>query len=137
MPDGHTVMSFDVSGDLRGVLTLNLAGDASGALSGTWAMTVAYLQDLNPDGTPTSVPQPEPNEDHALHREYVQLMNEGSLQGTVTGATLRFDGSGNPIGIDGQVVVTAGSVKYVGAQGSGSLSMSATDPVVCDYSLVF
>lgn len=137
MPDGHTVVSFDVDGDLRGVLTLNLTGGDNAGLAGSWALKVAYLQDLNPDGTLASVPQPEPNEDHALHREYIQLVNDGSVQGTVSGVTIRFDAAGNPVGVDGLVVVTAGSVKFVGAQGSGSVSTSGTDPVVCAYTLVF
>jgi hypothetical protein len=139
MPDGHTVVSFDVAGDLRGVLTLNLTGGDGSGLSGTWAMKVAYLQDLNPDGSPASVPQPEPgpDEDHALHREYVKLMNDGSLQGTVSGVAIRLDDAANVIGVDGLVVVTAGSVKYAGAQGTGSFSMSGTTPAVCAYSLVF
>ena len=138
-PDGHVIVSLDVNGDIRGQLTLNLANGGGGGLDGTWALMASYLQDLNPDGSVNPTPSHlEPNEDHAEHREYIQFVNDGSLQGTITGVAIRTDAGGAPTGIDAaQVVVSAGTVKFTGAKGSGGFTVTGTDPVVCAYSFVF
>jgi hypothetical protein len=139
--EGRVVLTLEAAGDLRGLITVTLSRGADDTLSGTWAMTVAYVQDLTADGSiALDVPHMEPHEDHAEHREYMKFMRDGSLQGTISGAALRFDERGRPCGLDrAELLVSAGSVKYAGARGNGSITFS-TGPdggAATNYSFTF
>src|SRR5579872_4097260 len=50
-PAGHIVLSMEAQGDLRGLITFELDRDDKTGYSGKWALVVAYVQTVNPDGT--------------------------------------------------------------------------------------
>jgi hypothetical protein len=138
-PGGHLIVSTESDGDLRGMLTLDLAPGEDGSLSGTWVLLVAYVQDTTQDGSiALDVPHTEPTDVHAEHREYFKFMRDGSVQGTVSGVTLLTGPDGQTSGISAaQLTVTAGSLKFAGAHGNGSIAVSTLDPSLNSFSFLF
>jgi hypothetical protein len=138
--DGRTVISLDAAGDLRGHLTLNLTRREDGSLTGDWAFVVAYLQDLTADGSIT-LPTPAPlaeHEHHAEHREYAKFVREGTVQGTVESVTLRTGPDGRPLGLElADLNVTAGSMNFAGAAGTGRLTFVVGDAPKTTFTLTF
>jgi surface antigen len=137
-PNGHVVVSMEATGDLKGMITFELDPDGdAGAYSGKWAMVVAYVQDVNPDGTISTAPLveehggPEPP-------EYIRFVRDGSVFGAITNATVRTTADG---AIDGvafaQLIVASGSLKFAAATGNGSVTTAPTDPVITTLSLNF
>jgi hypothetical protein len=130
LPDGRTVISMDATvGDLRGLLTLTLAGDA-----GTWAFSATYLEDLRADGTPI------PASDHfahdhddpstpGVHREFAHIRRDGVITGTVTSAVLQRTADGVVTGIEtADLLVTGGSRTFTARTGSGRIGPRAELP---------
>jgi hypothetical protein len=140
--NGHVVVSMEAQGDLRGLMTLELAPQGDGGeYAGTWALNVAYLQDLNADGTvAVVVPREEPDDhhDHDHHRERVRFVREGTIFGPVARATLHLVDDGS---IDGlafaQLVVAHGSLAFASAAGFGTVDRSPLTPPVTTLSLDF
>jgi hypothetical protein len=134
LDDGHVVITMEARGDLKGLITLTLEGEGDGSLwKGEWALVVAYIQDLNEDGTIADEPEEhphseEPGEHHhgeegEPHRERVRFVRDGTLSGQVLGASLLFSENGSLTGIeDAQLKVSKGSLKFQGAHGTGQIT---------------
>jgi hypothetical protein len=138
---GRVVVSMESKGDLRGMITFELEPDgAGGALKGKWALVVAYVQDLNPDGTAAPQVEPHPHVaepaggDHQEHHEYVRFVREGTVFGDVISATLRGDGTGIDVA---QLIVSNGSIKFASATGAGLVTLSTTDAATTTITLNF
>lgn len=120
---GTYTVTMEAAGNLRGLLTLRLKQEADGTARGEWALLLAHVQDLNPDGTPAdhSHESEEPG-----HAEHIALVNRGTIGGTVSAAALGFDASGALVSIDGlQLDVVSGSLELEGAAGNGSLDAAS------------
>jgi hypothetical protein len=142
--NGHVVATMETQGDLRGMITFELDPDGdSGAMTGKWALVVAYVQDTNADGTPAiDVDHHEEHHEEAgippAHREYARFVREGTVFGDITTATLRIGAGGAIEGIDfAQLLVAHGSMKFALATGSGSITTSPLDPALTSLSLTF
>ena len=98
LPDGRIVISMDVLGDMRGLVTLTLAVDGPTA-TGTWALIVYYMDDPQSDAKP-----------------------DGMMHGTVTAATMRRSPQGRPAGVEtAELVVVGGSRSFEGRTGFGRI----------------
>jgi hypothetical protein len=143
LPDGRIVVSMDVMGDLRGLLTMTLAADGD-AVTGTWAMVVSYLQELRPDGTEIARTD-HVNHDHDegpntpdVHREYAVPKFDGVLTGTIESASLLRAPDGRVVAVDtSTLVVDSGSRSFAGAAGFGSIAPSPNDSGVVRLLLNF
>ena len=143
------VVSFDAAGDIRGLVTVTIDRDAKGALSGEWVLVSRYLRDLTPEGEPDALAIENraalPGEElHALHREYIDIHERGTLRGSIAGGALDFDVDGRLRAIQSlQLAVEGGCLEFEGAKGrasltaanlhlgnsgTGSLSVSAASP---------
>ena len=109
---GRTVMSMEVSGDLRGMLTLSLDVAPDGTVTGgDWAVVVSYAEDLNPDGT---VATEVTHDESESYPEYIRLVNKGTLGGSVIGGFLG-SGSGGAVSLTNvQLELLSGSLEYSG-----------------------
>ena len=58
LDDGRVALTTQVSGDLRGPLTVAFRVGPDGQLVGEWALAVSYVQDLDASGKPVA---PEPH----------------------------------------------------------------------------
>ena len=139
--NGHIVVTLEAAGELRGLITIELDADAAGGFTGKWAMAVAYTQNLNPDGTVDNTP-PQPEEpgpvDPEHHHEYIRFVNEGTVNGTVQTASLKYAADGTIVGLaSAQLLVDSGSVNFAGATGAGEIVPSALDPNATTLSLSF
>ena len=141
--NGHVVASLEAQGDLRGMITFELDPDgAAGAMTGKWAFVVAYVQNVNADGTVATevVDHHEDmhNNDTEHHREYIRFVRQGTVFGTVSTAKLRTGADGAVEGIDfAQLVVANGSMTFASATGVGSITVSPLDTTVTSLSLTF
>ena len=56
------------------------------------------------------------------HRERIRFVNDGTMNGSVTSATLKYAEDGSVIGIESVLLsVDDGSVTYTGAKGYGEI----------------
>lgn len=137
----HVVVSLEAKGDLKGIITIELDPDGAGGLKGKWAMAIAYTQSLNPDGTPAADTPEEHHEEDVIadpehHRERIRFVNDGTMNGSVTSATLRYAQDGSVIGIDSVLLkVDDGSVTYTGAKGYGEIVTSNDDATTLSITL--
>jgi hypothetical protein len=111
----QTVITMQATGDLWGLLTIT-ANHASGSMvvtSASWALAVDYAQYLPmTSDAPSDDPDAQP----------MVLINEGTLGGTVTGATLVTGAGGQITGLSGaQLFIVSGSLQFNGVAGGGSL----------------
>ena len=143
LPDGRIVVSMDVMGDLRGLLTMTL--DAGGdSVTGTWALVVSYLQELRPDGTEIARAD-HVNHDHDegpntpdVHREYAVPKFDGVLTGSIESGTVLRTPDGRVVAVDtSTLVVESGSRSFAGAAGFGSIAPSPNDAGVVRLLLNF
>jgi hypothetical protein len=119
--NGAYTVTMEAAGNLRGLLTLKLNRRSDGTAFGQWALLVAYVQDLNPDGTPHEHSESQDHED-PNHQEHIALVNRGTMGGRVTAATLGFDAGGALVSIDGlQLDVESGSLEFAGMTGHGNV----------------
>ena len=130
LADGRAVVSFDASGAIRGLLTLQIQRDGD-AVRGQWVLVARHLQDLNAEGEAdpraqenrAALPGPEL---HLLHTEYVRIVNRGTLHGTIDGGALDFDVDGRLRSIGTlKLDIASGSGDFAGR--SGALSLDATN----------
>jgi hypothetical protein len=125
---GRIVVSFDAAGDIRGLVTVTIDRDAGGALKGEWVLVSRYLQDLTPEGEPDERAIENraalPGEElHALHREYMEIRERGTLRGSIAGGALAFDVDGSLRAIESlRLAIDGGSIEFDGATGAGSLT---------------
>ena len=139
----HIVVSLEAKGELNGLITIELDPDGAGGLIGKWAMAVAYTQSLNADGTPAVETGEEHHEEDVIadpehHRERIRFVNDGTLNGKVKAATLRYAEDGSIIGLANLLLtVDAGSVTFTGAKGYGEIVPSDVDAAVATLSLTF
>ena len=138
---GHVVVSLEATGELRGTITIELDPDGSGGFSGKWAMAVAYTMSTDADGhevAPVEQHEEEGPADPEHHREYIRFVNDGTINGTVQSASLKYGEDGSIIGISAaQLVVESGSVTFAGATGGGEIVPSGLDPAAGILSLNF
>jgi hypothetical protein len=122
-PTNHLVITMQATGELPGLLTLTFNQDpATGALTtGSWALVVSYAKYLPiTQDAPTDDPDAQP----------LVYVNEGTLGGTFTGATLQIDVSGQVVGLGGaRLTVVSGSLQFDGVSGNGSATASALNDV--------
>lgn len=122
------VVSFDAAGDIRGLVTVTIDRDAKGGLSGEWVLVSRYLRDLTPEGEPDALAIENraalPGEElHALHREYIDIHERGTLRGSIAGGSLDFDVDGRLRAIQSlQLVIDGGCIEFDGVTGAGSLT---------------
>jgi hypothetical protein len=118
------VITFEVSGAIRGLLTLSLDG-SSGTVTGQWALLAAYADNSGPDGW---VPPTTDDDNPATHRDYVRFVDSGTLGGPLTGVVLETGAQGQITGIDmAQAALTIATRSFAGASGSGTLSAAGID----------
>jgi hypothetical protein len=144
LAEGRIVVSMDAEGDLPGSMTVTLSPDGAGGYTGQWAHVVAFLEDLNADGTSAPLEHaPGVHEMllhepvlHEQHREYTRPVRRGTLSGAVVAATLRTDVNGHVTGVNfAELTVAAGSLTFRGVAGTGFLATVVTDGVVAGNSL--
>jgi hypothetical protein len=126
LPDGRAVVSFESSGAIRGLLTLQIERDGD-AVRGQWVLVSRFLQDLTPEGEVDERAQEiraslPGDELHLLHREYVRIVNRGSLFGSIDGGALDFDVDGRLRSVAGlALTIKGGSEEFAGRTGAASL----------------
>jgi hypothetical protein len=140
LESGRIVVSMEATGDLPGLMTLTLDPDGGSGYTGQWALEVAYVENLNPDGSvSTARPEPEHLHEpvlHEQHREYIRAVRRGTLNGGVIAATLRRDANGQLTGIDfAQLTVGRGNLDFTGATGTGFMTTVVADGAVAGNSL--
>jgi hypothetical protein len=120
----RTVVTFEASGDIRGVLTLNLLNGSGGALTGDWSLVSRYVQDVagGGDERPQSTDR---RGDEPDHNEAIEFVERGTVRGTVVGGALGYDAHGQLYSLDALALqVGGGYVEFAGATGSGDASAS-------------
>jgi hypothetical protein len=126
LADGRAVVSFDASGAIRGLLTVQIAREGD-AVRGTWALVSRFVQDITPEGEVDDRAQDvraalPGAELHVFHREYIRMVNRGSMFGTVEGGALDFDVDGRLRSVGALTLrVAGGSEEFAGATGTASL----------------
>ena len=129
LADGRIVVSFDASGAIRGLLTLQI--DRSGeAARGQWVLVSRYLQDVTPEGEiderAQEIRASLPGEElHLLHREYIRIEERGTLRGSIGGGALDFDVDGRLRSLGGlRLAIEGGSLGFAGRTGSATIDAS-------------
>lgn len=120
----RTVVTFEASGDIRGMVTLNLVNGSGGALTGDWSLVSRYVQDTagGGDERPRAADR---NGNEPDHNEFIGFVERGTVRGTVVGGTLGFDADGKLDSLDALALQIAGGfVEFEGATGSGDASAS-------------
>jgi hypothetical protein len=124
------VASFNASGSIRGLFTVTIVRGQGGSVRGEWALVSRYLRDVTPDGQPDALAADEraalPGwELHARHKEYFEIVEGGTLRGSIAGGSLSFDVDGRLRGIESlQLTIEGGNKGFAGLKGSGSLTGS-------------
>lgn len=131
LADGKVVINIDTVGELRGLLTLNLAPDEAGMMVGEWILAVRYVDNTDPATGLEPVAHAhahahdaeevtaETAEAAGGHRDYVRLVDKGVLGGTVDAAALDLDADGMLIDFRAALKITVGTLTYAGATGTG------------------
>jgi hypothetical protein len=123
------VASFNATGSIRGLFTATIVRE-NGGVRGEWALVSRYLRDVTPDGQPDALAADEraalPGwELHTRHKEYFEIVEGGTLRGSIAGGSLSFDVDGRLRGIESlQLSIDGGNKGFAGLKGSGSLSGS-------------
>jgi hypothetical protein len=135
----HVVVSADAAGDVPGLFTLDVTSNGTG-WDGRWVLTSSYVRDVDPNGVPLAAP---PDEDHAHdgtgtsvsherdhdhagapHVDRSEAVHNGAVSGAVTAAELAQGDGGIITGLSSTVTVSAGSITFAGATGSGTIAFS-------------
>ncbi|MEO8680504.1 MAG: hypothetical protein ABI665_15740 [Vicinamibacterales bacterium] len=127
MAAGKVVVSLDMSGDLPGILTLNLQQQPDGSVTGDWALVVAYADARDP--ATGDEPSHEETVGHP-HKDFLTLVRRGTLGGSITSGSLAFAADGSLADLTAALAIDVGSVEFDGASGTGSATLA-------DLSLVF
>jgi hypothetical protein len=135
LDDGKVVVSLQASGDLTGLLTVNLQPGQDGAFSGEWAFMVAHVDTTDPEtglepehdshthapGDATATGQEFPAH---RHRDFVRLVHRGSLSGPIAGATLVFDATGKLTDVSVPLSINQATLEFTGVRGNGSATLA-------------
>lgn len=127
LEDGKVVINIDTAGEFKGLLTLNLAPNEAGVMTGEWILAVRYVDNTDPA---TGV-EPEPHSHEATaetaeveaaagnHRDYVRFVDKGVIGGTVDAAALDLDADGTLIDFRAALKISVGTFTFAGATGTG------------------
>lgn len=136
LADGKVVINIDTAGEFKGLLTLNLAPDEAGVMTGEWILAVRYVDNTDPatglepvahahGETPGAEEvTAETVETSATHRDYVRLVDKGVMGGTVDAASLDLDADGVLIDFRAALKITVGTLDFSGATGTGIAEQS-------------
>ena len=132
LPDGKAVITFVAAGDLAGVISVQLTPAGDGTYSGDWGFTVAHADATDP-ATGLEPEVNEHGEEHGHdgdepahpHRDFVRLVQQGTLSGTISGAQLTFRGDGALTELSAPLSLTQGSLEFDGATGSGLVTLDS------------
>jgi hypothetical protein len=92
------------------------------AIAGEWVLVSRYLVDLL-SGRDELGPTGE--HEGMVHEEHVVIHERGTLVGSISGGTLRFDSEGRLNGIEGlRLAIVRGDRDFAQARGGGSLTAS-------------
>jgi hypothetical protein len=119
----RTVVTFEASGDIRGLVTLNLINGPS--LTGDWSLVSRYVQDTagGGDERPRAADR---NGDEPDHDEFISFVERGTIRGEVVGGTAGFDADGKLDSLDALALQIAGGyLEFADATGSGLASASS------------
>ena len=125
LPNGDVVVSFVAGGDLRGHITLTLHPYANG-YTGEWAFTVAHADNTDPATgiDPELEVHHDGDGDAEPHKGFLRLIEQGSLQGTVSTATLTRDDEGGLTDLSATLSIDGGVKEFDGAKGSGQATIT-------------
>lgn len=118
---GRVVVNLALTGDLPGLLTLNLQQQSDGSVTGEWALKVAYADHTDP--ATGEEPPIEEDEDHP-HKDFMRLVNRGTLGGAVTAGSLSFGADGILGDLTATLTINQGSLEFEGATGTGSATLA-------------
>lgn len=132
LADGTIVVTSVATGDLAGVVTLQLKPAGAGAWDGEWAFTVASVDNTNPETGEEPPAHAEGTADgdgghedgEAPHQDFVRLIHRGSLSGSITAAQVTFDADG-VADVLAPLSITQGASEFAGATGTGQATLSA------------
>jgi len=120
--NNRIILTKDVKGALPGSITMQIDADPSnGAIvGGSWALVVSFIQDIDSHG-----------EEHGEEADGAhggeQLIEKGTLKGTITGGTVTKDANGAVVSVNSmQLNIDGGSLTFSGVA-SGNGIASATD----------
>lgn len=116
VPDGRIVVSMDVSGDFKGLVSIwvERGGSGSTITGGDWSLVHAYSQavEAGPGESPGN-------------SEGEAFVNKGTLGGNITGGSITFNADGSVASLSGlQLNLTSGSLDYQGVTGDGTAQVS-------------
>jgi hypothetical protein len=132
LADGKVVINIDTAGEYKGLLTLNLAPNEAGVMTGEWILAVRYVDNTDPatglepeahshDAEPSST---ETIETEAPHRDFVRLVDKGVMGGTVDFASIDRDATGAIADFRMALKITVGTLGFEGATGTGIVEKS-------------
>ena len=123
LADGKVVITFIVTGDLQGLLTLTLHPGDGGLYVGDWAMIVAYADNTDPvtgidPELAGDVPGAGPD------KGYLRLIHRGALSGSVKDAQVSFDSDGKLTDVFAPLVISQGALEFNNTTGSGRATLA-------------
>jgi len=138
LADGRVAVTMDAAGDLTGSVTLMLSPKGDGTYGGEWAMTVAHVDNTDPETgvEPENVEAPHhhaADEPHAFdppdapplpHRDYVRMVRRGAMNGVIDTATLTFGPNGLAT-LTANIGITQGAAEFAGASGTGVATLTS------------
>jgi len=126
LDDGRVALTTQVSGDLRGPLTVAFHVGPDGQLAGEWALAVSYVQDVDASGNPVA-PEPHEDGDADAPQHHEVLIQRGVLKGEIAGGTMTRGDNGAIAAIDGVwLQITGGTQEFAAVtSGSGFLSLTS------------
>ena len=130
LPNGDVVISLAATGELRGLITLILH-PSNGGYTGEWAFTVAHADTTDPaTGLDPELEDAEHHEDSGAdpeatpHKGFLQIIQRGTLQGAVSGASFAVDANGVLTDLSASLSIDRGGKEFDGATGSGAATLS-------------
>lgn len=123
LEDGRYTITMESTGELAGSITLMLAPKGDGTYGGEWAITVAHADHTDP----ATGLEPEVDADHPEgepHREFLTLVHQGAMNGTIDSATLTFVPEGL-LELVANIAIHQGAGEFSGAKGSGIATLSS------------
>jgi hypothetical protein len=137
LADGRVAVTMDAEGDLAGSVTLMLTPKSDGTYGGEWAMTVAHVDNTDPQTgvEPENAEDPhhhaeteahagEPADAPLPHRDYVRLVRRGAMNGVIDTATLSF-GPNGLASLTANIGIAQGALEFAGVTGSGVATLSS------------
>lgn len=127
--DGRLVVNLEATGDLPGLLTLNLRVDGDGSLRGDWAFVVRYVDNTDPETGEEPPAHGHDGESHEgeehPHRDYVRIVDRGTMAGTIDGATVTLGADGTLTDLSAALTILQGSLEFEGATGNGTATLAS------------